>query len=154
MVNRTNQSRTQEVTDKYSGDRLAIKNKDPRFDYSFQRRRDVEEGGGQTHDGWDPVSKANNNGEAWDGPKIIKSKGSPNQFLNQDTILCKREKEVSKYFKQESIDKRNNQINFLNNVSTQAKQKLKELDPNSELKDTSSGMPKEYTQKTGPTQEE
>ena len=128
-------------------------NKDPNFDYSWQRRRVVEEGGGATFDSWEPLGEKNHNKEAWGGPEGYSPKGGSKQFLNQDTILCKRPKEVSIYYKAGGIEKRNGQIRFINDVAQDLRAKLKERDPRASVEDTSTGMPKEYTQKIGKTEE-
>jgi len=146
---RTQESRTEKI--KYI-DPFTVTNKDPNFSYSWQRRKTVEEGGGSTFDGWEPVGAKNHNGETWEGPKGYSPQGGNKQFLNQDVILCKRPKEVSVYYKSSAIEKRNSQIRFINSVAQNAKDKLREIDPRATLEDNSKGIPQEYTQKTGKTE--
>lgn len=146
--------RTQEVrtSQKERFSPFSISNRDPECDYSFQRRRDIEDGGGATYTGWEPVGVHNYKGEEWGGPKIMKHRQGVKQFINQDTILCKRHKEVSSYFKNEENEKRNHQIRFIKSVARNARERLREIDPGSVVVDHSKGL--EYTQRAGPTEEE
>jgi len=149
MKGRTQEVRTKQP-EKFSP--LSISNKDPDCDYSFQRRKDVEDGGGATYTQWEPVSAHNYKGETWGGPSCFKHRQGVKQFINQDTILCKRSKEISQYFKSEENEKRNHQIRFIKSVARNARERLRELDPGSVVVDSSKGI--EYTQQTGPTEEE
>lgn len=147
--------RTQEVVTRQKQERfspLSISNRDPECDYSFQRCKDVEDGGGATYTGWEPVGAHNYKGESWGGPQIFKHRQGAKQFINQDTILCKRSKEISTYFKTEENEKRNHQIRFIKSVARNARERLRKIDPGSVVVDHSKGI--EYTQRTGPTEEE
>ena len=149
MKNRTHDSRTKKTTKKF--DPLNIEGKDKDFDYSFQTRKKIEEsGGGLTYDGWEAITKSNHGNERWVGPKTMAHKNGAKQFIYQDTILCRRPAEDAIYYKQNDNEKRNRQIEFINGVSQGAQQTLKKLDPNADVKDTSTG----YTQKNRPTEED
>lgn len=132
---------------------LSVFNKDPNFDYSFQSRAAVEEGGGVDHNGWEALGVHNSNGEEWGGPAGLapKTKGK-SQKVYIDTILCKRSKEVSQYFKRFEDEKYNAQIRFIRDAAKNARVALRELDPGSIVKDETETSSKVFTQRQGPTE--
>lgn len=133
---------------------LAVANKDPNFDYSWQRRKEIEEGGGTNNKGWQPVDATNTNGETWDGPKEMMGKTKGSQLRNEDTVLCKRPKSVSNWFKTQEDETYNAQAAFVRTSAKNAQTELRKIDPNAIVVDRSEGMDKAFTQRTGPTEEE
>lgn len=153
MRGRTHQvgSKTQNTT-RYSP--LAVANKDPAFDYSWQRRREIEDGGGVNNKGWIPIDATNTNGETWDGPKEMMGKTQGSQLRNEDTVLCKRPKSVSAWLKSQEDEAYNAQARFVQSAAKNAQAELRKIDPNAVVSDRSEGMEKAFTQRTGPTEEE
>ena|SRR3990167_2096498 len=131
--------------------RLDILNKEPGFDYSFRRRKDVEEAGGVDEYGWEPVGVDNHKGEAWALPFPVKTKGRK-QLVFQDTILCKREHKFTAYFQRMENKKYNSQKMLITEAAGHAKARLRELDPNVRFEDgvkSSDG----FSQRKGPSEE-
>jgi hypothetical protein len=158
-------ARTQEIGNRTSekvaqASQLAIQGKDPACDYSFRLRREIEEGGGMDHYGWEPVGVSNSHGETWALPFPVKTKGS-RQIVYHDTVLCKRKKEITKWFKSEEDKKYNQQQTLIKEAAPSARQSLRKLDPNAQVVDEvkssdgfklrSSGKLK---QRSGPTEQE
>lgn len=153
MKSRTQQlPRTQQAVGRYSPTMVA--KKDPRFEYSFRRKVDIEQGGGMDHLGYEPVSEENYNGEVWNGPRSMqqRSKGRK-QIVLQDTILCKRDKETANFFKAHEDEKYNAQCRLVMTASKNADGALRKLDPGAVVVDTSTGLEKAMPQRQGPTQE-
>jgi len=134
---------------------LMIANKDPNFDYSFRPKADIEAGGGRDMHGYEPVCKNNSCGEVWDGPKALQSKGAKGQIVFQDTICCKRPKEVSDYFKEQENIKYNSQVRLIMESGRRARASLRSLDAGSVVVDkTDFGPRRALTQRVGPTEQE
>lgn len=154
-------SKTRELGSKthgyYAHQQLAILNRDPRFDYSFQRRKDVEEGGLGEQLGWEPVTAKNSCGETWAGPSGAISKTAAKKSLYfQDTLLCKRPLEVSAEIKRMEDEKYNAQKFLVKNAARNARIQLRQieesigLEPSASVEDRST---MNFTQRKGPTQE-
>ena len=130
--------------------RLAILNKDPAYDYSFRRKDDFKEAEIDNY-GWEPIGVGNSAGEAWALPFPVKTKGH-RQLTYHDTVLCKRKKEVSRYFQREEDEKYNAQKNLILTAARSARTKLRQLDPNAQVIDdvkSSDG----FRQRKGPSEE-
>jgi len=132
---------------------LTVLNKDPNYDYCFRNKVDIDEGGGVDHYGWEPLNAANHSGEEWGGPSGLapKTRGK-NQKVFMDTILCKRGKEVSNYFKRLEDEKYNAQVRFIRDAAKNARLALRDLDPGAIVKDESEVSSRVFTQRTGPTE--
>lgn len=130
---------------------LMIDNKDPSFDYSFRRRKDIDEGGGQDMYGYVPVQRSNNNDEVWHGPKGLQTQSKAKQIVYQDTILCKRPKEVSQYFQQQEDEKYNSQVRLVLSTSKRVQMGLRQIDPDATVEDGSNFNESGFSQKIGPT---
>jgi hypothetical protein len=135
---------------------LVVENKDPKFDYSFCRMKDVEEGGGMTRNGYEPIGPDNTNGECWAAPHGQTARGGKGQIRYQDTILCRRPKDTSKYFKEMEDEQYNSQIRLVQSASKRANGKLRQIDPGLGLINVSQEMStgKRFSQRTGPTEKE
>lgn len=105
---------------------LSVKNKDPRFDYCFRSRKDIEEGGGEDRYGWVPVGATNSAGEEWDIPHPPVQHKGRKQIILQDTILCKRPKQTTKYFKGIEDQKYNAQVSLVKNAARNAQVRLRQ----------------------------
>ena len=127
--------------------RLAIENKDPNYDYSFRRRKDIEEGGGQDLLGYEPVGVGNSNGERFAIPVATKTRGKK-QLVMQDTMLCRRHKETSRYFKQFEDQKYNSQMKLIKDAASNARVKLRDI--NGTVTDEIKG---DFTQRPGFTED-
>lgn len=152
MQSRTQQNGTRTSQSLTRPSALIVENKDPNFDYSFRRKEDIDQGGGVDVYGYEPVGQGNSSGEVWGGPAGMahKSRGSK-QKVHLDTILCRRTKEVSSYFKQLENEKYNSQVRFIRDAAKNARLALRDLDPGSVVKDESQVSAKVFTQRTGPT---
>lgn len=152
MQSRTQQNgqRTSQSITRHSA--LFVGNKDPNFDYSFRRKEDIEQGGGVDLYGYEPLNSSNSSGETWGGPAGMahKTKGGK-QKVYLDTVLCKRPKEVSAYFKNLEDEKYNSQVRFIRDAAKNARLALRDLDAGSVVKDESQVSAKVFTQRTGPT---
>lgn len=132
--------------------RLAVSNKNPAYDYSFRRTKDIEEAGGMDEYGWESVGMSNHDGEAWALPFPMKTKGHK-QIKFHDTILCRRKKEISKYFRQQEDDKYNTQKLLIVEAAGRARAQLRKFDPKAEVQDnvkSSDG----FSQRPGPSEED
>lgn len=110
---------------------LTVQNKDPDFDYSFRRRKDVEDNGGEDLDGYSPVTEGNSSGEAFSMyPGQKKTRGSKSAFY-ADTVLCRRPKHISRYFKRIEDEQYNSQVNHVRNAAKRARDAFRDLDPDS-----------------------
>lgn len=133
---------------------LSISGKDPKMDYCWRRRADIEEGGGQDHLGYIQVTAANHTGEASGLPflnKGIKTNKTNKTFRLHDVVLAKRTKEAKDYFKGLEDEKYNSQIRFIKSTSQRARVKLRQIDSNAVVVDQSSTTLK---QRPGPSMEE
>lgn len=137
---------------------LNIANKDSRFDYSFRRKADIEEGGGMDQYGFTPVNSSNSNGESFSIPGIpaakTKTRGK-NQIILGDTVLCKRPLETKEYFTALENEKYNSQKRMVRDVAKRATIKLRESGFSAddfEIRDDSGGE-NDFTQRAGPTEE-
>src|SRR3990167_4609094 len=144
--------RTQKVA-KFSP--LMVTGKDPEFDYAFRRKSDLEQNGGIDFQGFQIVSEVNNNGERWDGPKSLQSIYSARGSISYvDTVLCKRPKEVSVFFKKLENEKYNAQVRFIQSSANRTQMKLRQLDPGASVLDNSHGLDsKVFMQRVGPNEE-
>lgn len=135
---------------------LVVDNCDPKLDYAFCRMKDVEEGGGITRTGFEPVGPDNSNNECWAAPHGVAPRGGKGQIRYQDTILCKRSKDTTKYFKDIENEQYNSQIRLVQTASKRANGKLRSIDPGLGLINVSQEMSagKRFTQRTGPTEKE
>lgn len=135
---------------------LVVDGKDPNSDYAFCRFKDLEEGGGVTRSGYEPIDKENSVGEHWVAPFGVSARGGKGQIRYQDTIYCKRPKETSKFFKEMDNDKYNSQIRLVQSASKRANGKLREIDAGYGLVNVSQDLkaPGRFTQRTGPTEKE
>lgn len=131
--------------------RLEVLNKEPGFDYSFRRKKEIEEGGGIDEYGWEPVGVDNNKGEAWALPFPVKTKGRK-QLIFQDTILCKREKKITSYFRQLENQKYNSQKMLIAEAAGRAKAQLRQLDPNAMFQDDTKSSDG-FSQRKGPSED-
>lgn len=133
---------------------LVVDNKDKNFDYAFCRLKDVEEGGGVTRAGYEPIGPANSNGEVWAAPHGVAPKQGKGQVRYQDTILCRRPKETTKYFKEMEDEQYNSQVRLVQNASKRANGKLRNIDTGMGLVNVSQNLSagKKFTQRTGPTE--
>ena len=130
--------------------RLAILGKNPAYDYSFRRKKEIEEGSGMDEYGYEHVGIGNTDGETWATPVPLKSKGA-RQIVYQDTILCRRKKEVSQYFINQENEKYNTQKQMISESARNARIQLRKLDPNAVVTDdikSSDG----FSQRPGPTE--
>ena len=152
------QGRTQKVGDKTSShtrrlSAINIQNRDPNFDYSFRRKKEVEDGGGQDIYGYVPIGESNSNGETLGAyPVLQRTKGSK-QLVYLDTIACKRPKEVGQFFKAEEDERYNAQVRHVQTSAKKTRHALRSLDPDSVVKDDGSYGGPGMTQRKGPTQE-
>ena len=144
------ESRTQQIGNRTGRNtRTAVAGKDPNFDYAFKRRAQVEEGqAGQ--EGWEVVK--GRKGETWFNPfaakQEAKTKGTGQMALG-DTILCKRSKEASAYFKEHNhYAKRKAQNRLIRDARGFAQKTLRQGDPEARI----TGDVK-FTQKAGPNME-
>lgn|SRR3990167_2372641 len=131
--------------------RLAITGRNPAFDYSFQRHKDIEDSGGQDEYGWEPVGIGNHDGEALAVPFPVKTKGV-RQFKFQDTILCRRKKEITQYFQRQEDDKYNTQKSLIVEAAGRARTQLRKMDPDATIRNeikSSDG----FKQRKGPSQD-
>jgi hypothetical protein len=150
---RTQASRTiSQKTKRPSG--LEIVNKHPDFEYSFRLRKEVEEGGGQDRYGYEPVTAANTSGEARaiTFAPGMKSKKAPGAILLQDTMLCKRPKQVAAYFKSLEDEAYNSHMEMIKNSAQRAQVRLRQVDGSATVTDQTSGI--DFTQRVGPNMEE
>lgn len=129
---------------------LDIANKDPNFDYSFRLRKEIEEGGGVDIYGFEPINEGNTSGEAWQGPIKALQKRGKSSIVYQDTILCRRPKEVAEYFQSVNNTRYNNQISFVKSIAPEANVKLRNMNSDSGVTMDVKGK-NDFTQKTGPT---
>lgn len=132
---------------------LTIQNKDPNFDYSMRKRRDVEDGGGQDIYGYEPITQGNNTGEVFGAFPMRQKTGGSKQMVYLDTIACKRPKEVSTYFKREEDERYNAQVRHVQSAAKRTRNALRELDPDSVVQDTSNFSGPSMKQRKGPTEE-
>lgn len=153
MKNRSQQtSRTQQVAGRFSATMIA--NKDPKFDYSFRKKSDIEQGGGMDHVGFEPVSEENYSGEVWNGPRSMQQRSmGRKQVVLQDTILCKRPMETANFFKAQENEKYNAQCRLVMTASRNADGALRRLDPGAVVVDSSTGLEKAMPQRPGITEE-
>lgn len=132
---------------------LSIQNKDPNFDYSFRRRQEIQDAGGEDIYGWTPISEGNTSGEFFSAfPGQKKTAGSKEMYY-LDTVACRRPKEVSKYFKSEEDDKYNSQIAHVRSAAKRAKAAFREMDEDAKVKHDFKFKGPGMTQRTGPTEE-
>lgn len=148
---KTNSTKTSSIkTLRVSG--LEITNKDPDCDYSFRRKREIEEGGGVDQYGYEPVTSENSVGEVRNIPfATAKMKTKTGMIAFHDTVLCKRPKEVSRYFQAIEDEKYNSQKEFVRTAASRAQIKMREIDPSAVIQDHSKGL--NFTQRPGPTEE-
>lgn len=133
---------------------LSVQNKDPNMDYSFRRRKDIDDGNGVDVYGYEPVSARNSNGEMFGiVPHKTRTRGK-GQLVHHDVILCKRPKELSKIIKIEEDEKYNAQVRLLQNSMKKAKTALRELDPDSSFVESIKSGGPGMTQRQGPTEEQ
>jgi hypothetical protein len=137
---------TQSKLNRFS--RLDIKNKNPNYEYCFCSRKEVEQGGGTDQYGFAPVAHGNSDGEDWAIP-LGGGKNNKQKIL-QDTILCRRRKEVGDIFRAQENVKYNSQKNLIKQAAPNAQAKLRQLDPKATVTDQISGV--EFTQKVGPNE--
>lgn len=134
--------------------RTDISGKDPNYDYAFRRHADIDGATGMDMYGYVPVGKDNYSGETWSGPKSMqqRSKGA-SQIRFDDVILCKRDKETSRYFKAQEDERYNSQIRLVQSASSRARAQLRAIDPDAVVVDEA--KPAEsaarLTQRPGPT---
>lgn len=151
-VNRTQKavSNTQQFKTRHSA--LTVLNKDPNYDYCFRPRKDIEDGGGVDMYGYAPVGTGNESGEEWGGlPGMAGRTKGAQQKRYLDTILCRRPKEVSAYFKRMEDDKYNSQVKFIRDTAKNARMALRALDEDAVVRDESEFTGRPFTQRTGPT---
>lgn len=158
----TAHSKTREMGQKthrfFAHARLGVLNKDPNFDYSFQRKQDVQEGGAAEIMGWEPVGTRNHKGETWAGPTGSLAKSSAKKaIVYHDTVLCKRHKSITQEIKQQEDEKYNAQKLMVRNAARTAQIKLRQVEESIGLSGSAtvqdrSSIP--MTQRRGPTQEE
>ncbi len=151
MKSRTQDTRTPQAQDHSA---VSVAGKDPKFDYSFRRRKDIEDGGGMDILGFEPVGEGNSSDERWNGPKSLqaRTKGRK-QIVNQDTILCRRPLETARYFKRLEDEKYNAQCRLVLSAAKNSQQKLRSLDPGAVVVDRHQGLEAAMVQRTGPTTE-
>lgn len=135
---------------------LDVSNLDDKFDYSFRRKVDIEQGGGEDMHGFRPVNESNNSGEVSGGPlaKFQKSKGGK-QITHLDVILCRRPKEIAEYFQNEENEKYNANLRFVKSVGRNSRDKYRgtEIEENFEIKDESKFSGSAMQQRKGTTAE-
>jgi len=149
VANRTQQVETEKHT-KFSY--LNIQNRNPAYDYSFQRRREIEDAGGQHPLGWEPITAGNEDGESLASlPFTEKTRGTGNMIYH-DTIACRRKKEVSRFLKTEEDERYNAQIAHVRSASKRAREALRELDSEATVLDKSRFSGPGMTQRKGPTE--
>lgn len=139
--------KTKEMTMRPS--RLNILGKDPNFDYCFRLKSEIEAGGGQDDYGYEAVGATNHAGESWSIPGALKTAGK-RQMIYADTVLCKRPKEATRYFKQIEDEKYNAQKKFIRDSAKNTRIKLRELDHSAIVEDQITG---DFTQRAGITEE-
>jgi len=145
---KTQQNKTQNFSTQHS--RCDVLNKDPDYDYCFRRKRDIEEGGGMDQYGWQPVGEGNESGEKPAIPFLVNTKAKK-QIAFDDVVLCRRKKEVTRYFKQIEDDAYNAQQRFIATAAKRAQVSLRQLDQTATVEDQSEIK---FTQRPGPTEEE
>jgi hypothetical protein len=146
--------RTEAHTHRHSA--VAIANKDPNFDYSFRLRKEIEENGGVDHYGYEPVDASNHGGETFAGPvaKALQRRKT-NRIIHHDTVLCKRPKEISRYFQERDDEKYNSQQQLVIHASKHRREELAKIrGSNATVVDQSSGLEKAFKQRVGPTESE
>ena len=135
---------------------LFIQNKDPNFDYSMRRKKEIEDGGGQDIHGYEPVCARNYNGEVFGSfpfkRQVSKTKGSK-QYVYHDTILCKRPVEVTKYFKDLEDERYNSQVMHVRNAAKNARAAINGMGGDGTFVSKSSFAGPGMTQRKGPTEE-
>lgn len=107
---------------------LNVKGKDPNFDYSFQRRIKLEEGGGVTVDGWAAVNAENHAGEKADGPASWANTAAKKEIRFEDVVLCKRPKYVSAQLKMRETEKYNRNARLIRDAAPQARMAFREAE--------------------------
>jgi hypothetical protein len=157
----TRASSTEQALNPYD---TTILNQDPDWDYSFRPRKDFEHGSNMTGD-WIPITQATSVGECMGSgvqshllDDMRKKLGfKPKSLILEDTIACKRPKEVSEHYRKMEDAKYNYQIGLLKNAATSAHAKAKvlrdegsRLDVREEKGHHNLGS---FTQRPGPTDE-
>lgn len=137
---------------------LAVANKDPKFDYSFQLRSRVEQGGGVTPDGWAPVGKGNESGEKAEGPTAWFDRSTSHGITYEDVILCRRPKEVTAMVRRYEAQKYNAHLNLIRKAAGDVQDKFRNIERAAGLTERAnvnleqvSGVD-DYKQVAGPTQ--
>ena len=150
------QSRTREVetAKRTSFSHLNISNRDPAYDYSFQRKVEIAEAGGVHPMGWEAITESNNSGETLAAiPFIDKTRGSGNMQYH-DTIACRRKKEITSLVKREEDERYNAQVMHVRNSARRTREALRDLDGESTVVDRSKFSGPGMTQRKGPTEKE
>lgn len=129
--------------------RTAVKNKDPNYDYAF-RKKDPISLDIAAQQGWTPVSGNSHKGEKWASPIAVHSvskTAGKNEIHIEDTMLCKRPKTASNFYKQIEDHKYNSQIRLVNSAAERAMSPLREAnDDRAAVKDDST----KFSQRVGP----
>lgn len=133
---------------------LAIENKNPNYDYSFRRMKDIEEGGGADFYGWEPIGVGNSDGETWQGPHGFSPRGATKTMRLQDVIACRRKKEISEAIKADEDEKYNAQVNLVRSATQRARGKLRQIDPGGNISVEGGLAPNQLKQRPGPTEKE
>ncbi len=135
--------------------RVTIYGKDPKMDYSFRPRKDIEEGGGEDLYGYVPIDAENWNGETSSGPKSsLRNSKQFRQIRYMDTIACKRPLETKKFFDQEADERYNAHKQWSLYVSAQeAKSNLRKVDGKGEVTSDIQVTGRGFSQRPGPTME-
>lgn len=129
---------------------LNIANKDPECDYSFRQKATFQDLESPDNNMYVPVTESNHSGETWAVPmmnKVAPKTASKKTFVYQDTILCKRPKEISAYFQAQENKKYNAQKSLIKEAAQSLRVSLRNVDPNSSVEDTS-----EISQRRGTTE--
>lgn len=139
---------------------LNVLNKDPRFDYSFRRKSEIEDAGGEDMYGWGPVKTGNCSDEVLDNPLARfrkteqKTKTKTRKEMKYlDVVLCRRPKEVSEYFRAQENEKYNANVRFIKSVSKNAKESFRDSGVEVSMNDTSKYQGPSVEQRLGTTEE-
>jgi hypothetical protein len=133
--------------------RSAVQNLNPVYDYCFVRKVDMEANGGM-YMGYEAVDQGNSSGEIpWAPPGVKPRSANAGKIFLEDTVLCRRPKETSEYYKSLWLEKASANFQLVRQSAKNAGAELNKLDPLSYVSQKVNMTDMDFNQTTGPTEE-